>query len=279
MLRQDHGVADLDLAALESKVLAMYRLVADEPEGHYHFELGRSLAERLGYPADLLDQVPAAAVESYAGVGHFFDLAALRHGEAVLDLGSGSGMDSFLAAVLVGSRGRVVGVDMTPEQTAKADRSQREGHFDQVSFTRGHIEDLPFPDASFDVVISNGVINLVANKARVFEEAARVLRPLGRLVVADITTEVGLAPRIVANADLWAACIGGASQQERYEAAIETSGLRLEVMKRNPYAFLSEQAREASERYGVRSISLLARKPRIAQPEQESTREAVAGSC
>jgi ubiquinone/menaquinone biosynthesis C-methylase UbiE len=170
-------------------------------------------------------------------------------------------MDVFSAALQVGEAGRVVGIDMTPEQLAKAERLRVAAGFDQVTFGEGYIEDLPFPDASFDAVISNGVINLTPDKRRVFAEASRVLRPGGRLAVADIVSEIELTPHIVNNTDLWASCIGGAAQQDAYQEAIEGSGLRLELMKRNQYRFLSESALGAGERYGVKSISLFARKP------------------
>ena len=252
--------APVDVTELEARVKEMYRAVAEAPEGEYHFELGRALAERLGYPADVLDQLPQAAVVSFAGVGYFFDLAGLTEGEDVLDLGSGSGMDVFYAGVQVGETGRVAGIDMTPAQLAKAERLRDEAGFRQVTFTMGRIEDLPFEDESFDVVISNGVINLTPDKRRVFEEAARVLRPDGRFAAADIIAEVALTESIVRNTELWASCIGGAAQQDAYQESIEASGLRLELMKRNRYEFLSERARDASARYGVKSVSLLARK-------------------
>jgi ubiquinone/menaquinone biosynthesis C-methylase UbiE len=170
-------------------------------------------------------------------------------------------MDVFSAALQVGEAGRVVGIDMTPEQLANAERLRVVAGFDRVTFREGYIEDLPFPDASFDAVISNGVINLTPDKRRVFAEASRVLRPGGRLAAADIVSEIELTPHIVNNTDLWASCIGGAAQQDAYQEAIEGSGLRLELMKRNQYRFLSESALGAGERYGVKSISLLARKP------------------
>jgi arsenite methyltransferase len=253
------ATASVDAAELESRVRAMYRAVAEEPAGRYHFETGRGLAERLGYPAALLDEIPQGATESFAGVGYFLDLAELREGEEVLDLGSGSGMDAFAAAIEVGERGRVVGIDMTPEQLAKAERLRVEAGFEHVSFTAGRIEALPFDDGSFDVVISNGVINLAPDKAAVFREAVRVLRPGGRLAIADIVTQVQLTDA-VCNADLWASCIGGATQVDSYQAAIGAAGLRVERMERNPYEFLSGQARRASLSYGVMSISLLARR-------------------
>ena len=253
----------VDTAELEAKVKDMYRAVAEQPQGSYHFELGRDLALRLGYPSEILDRIPSGAVESFAGVGYFFDLAGLEQGEHVLDLGSGSGMDVFFAASRVGRRGQVVGVDMTPQQVAKAKRLAAEGGIEHAAFIEGHIDDLPFPDESFDAVISNGVINLAPNKTVVFAEAARVLRPGGRLAIADIVAEVDLSPQIVANTDLWASCIGGAAQQDAYQEAVEASGLRLELMKKNQYRFLSEQAVNASQRYGVKSVSALARKPEL----------------
>jgi arsenite methyltransferase len=250
----------VDAVALEAKVKAMYRAVAEDPGGTFHFETGRPLAERLGYPAALLDRVPSGAVEAFAGVGYFLDLADLRPGESVLDLGSGSGMDSFAAALVVGERGRVVGIDMTPEQLARAERLRQRGDFGQVAFQGGRIEALPFADGSFDVAISNGVINLAPDKERVFREAGRVLRPGGRLAVADIVTRAQLSDAIVCDADLWASCIGGAAQLDAYQEAISAAGLRVERMRENPYGFLSGQARRASATYGVMSVSILARR-------------------
>jgi arsenite methyltransferase len=250
----------VDTRELELKVKDMYRQVAEEPRGRYHFELGRPLAERLGYPAGLLNRIPAGAIESFAGVGYFFDLARLRPGERVIDLGSGSGADVFLAAAQVGAEGRVVGVDFTAEQLAKARRLAAGAGFRQVEFRAGRIEGLPLEDERFDCVISNGVINLSPDKANVFRETARVLRPGGRLAIADIVSEKQLRESIVCDADLWASCIGGAAQEDAYREAIEAAGLHIERIRRNPYEFVSDRARNASAKYGVKSVSLLARK-------------------
>lgn len=250
----------VDTQELEAKVKDMYRHVAEEPGGDYHFELGRPLAERLGYPADVLDQIPDGAIESFAGVGYFFDLADLRSGESVLDLGSGSGMDVFFAARQVGSGGRVVGVDFSAEQLAKARHLAAEAGFDQVELREGRVESLPAEDEGFDCVISNGVINLSPEKDRVFAEVARALRPGGRLAIADIVSEQQLKESIVCDADLWASCIGGAAQQDAYRDAIEGAGLRIEDLRENPYHFISDRARNASEKYGVKSVSLVAGK-------------------
>ena len=248
----------VDTHKLETKVKTMYRDVAEEPNGDYHFELGRTLAERLGYPADVLDQVPEGAIESFAGVGYFFDLADLRRGERVIDLGSGSGMDVFFAAAQVEAGGSVVGVDFTAEQLAKSRRLAAEGGFQQVEFREGRIEGAPADDESADLVISNGVINLAPDKQSVFAEAARVLRPGGRLAIADIVTEQQLKDSIVCDADLWASCIGGAAQQDAYRQAIESAGLQIEELRNNPYEFITDRARDASAKYGVKSVSLLA---------------------
>jgi len=248
----------VDRSELEEKVKEVYRAVAQNPAGKYHFRMGRALAELLGYPARLLDAVPAGAVESFAGVGYFFDLARLKPGEKVLDLGSGSGMDVFAAALEVGDGGQVVGLDMTEEQLDKAESLRKQSGLAQVTFIQGHIEDLPFPDASFDCVISNGVINLSPDKRAVFREAERVLRPGGRLAIADIVTEKPLTPQIVCSTDLWAACIGGAAQADTYRQTITDSGFSLERARRNDYEFLSDTARAATAKYGVTSMSFLA---------------------
>lgn len=252
----------VDPQELEGKVRVMYRHVAEEPAGSYHFELGRPLAERLGYPMDVIDGVPAGATESFAGVGYFFDLADLHRGESVLDLGSGSGMDAFFAADRVGQGGRVLGIDFTPEQLGKSRGLAAGAGLQQVEFREGRIDAPPVEDEAFDCVISNGVINLAPEKDRVFSEAARVLRHGGRLAIADIVSEQPLKQSIVCDADLWASCIGGAAQQDAYCEAIEAAGLRIETIRENPYEFISEQARNASVKYGVKSVSVLAVKGR-----------------
>lgn len=260
MNAQDSAPVDVD--ALRSKVQAMYQRVADEPQAEFHFEMGRALAERLGYrPADL-DRIPPEAIESFAGVGYHMDLAALAPGDRVADLGSGSGMDSFVAALAVGPTGRVTGIDMTEPQRRKAEGLRVRAGFGNVEFRDGLIEELPLPAGSFDCVISNGVINLAPDKSRVFREAARVLAPGGRLALSDIVSDVPLPEGIVCDANLWAACIGGAMQRARYQEVIEAAGFRIELVRLNPaYRFLSRGADNATRKYGVRSVSLVATKP------------------
>lgn len=256
------AVAAVDRTALESKVKSMYADVAANPHGEFHFEMGRAMAERLGYSPEDLDRIAAEAIDSFAGVGHFFHLAQLRAGERVVDLGSGSGMDSFVAALKVGPTGAVFGVDMTDAQLAKATRLAEDRGIRTVAFRKGYIEETGLPTASFDCVISNGVVNLAADKARVFQEAARLLKPGGRLAIADIVTEQPLPDTVVCNADLWAACIGGAAQQLDYRAAIEAAGLTINRVEDNvEYRFVSERARKATAKWGVKSVSILAHKP------------------
>jgi ubiquinone/menaquinone biosynthesis C-methylase UbiE len=255
-------VITVDRTALETKVKDMYTAVAESPHGEFHFEMGRAMAERLGYaPADL-DRVPQEAIHSFAGVGYFFHLAALKPGERVLDLGSGSGMDTFVAALMVGPTGSVVGIDMTDAQLAKARRLASRDGFAHVTYSKGYIEDTGLEAGTFDCVISNGVINLAPDKGRVFKEAARLLRSGGRLAIADIVTDTALPDTVTCNADLWAACIGGAAQRDDYRNAIERAGLRVERMEENPqYQFISDRAKRATAKYGVKSASLLAYKP------------------
>ena len=251
----------VDASELEQKVKKMYSDVALNPKGEYHFEMGRGLAEKLGYEKNDLDRIPAAAIDSFAGVGYYFDLADLKEGEHVLDLGSGSGMDVFVAALKVGSSGHVYGTDMTDEQLNKSEGLRIENKFETVSFHKSYIEKLPFADAGFDVVISNGVINLCTDKEKVFAEVARVLKPGGRLVIADIVTEKQLPENVVCNATLWAACIGGAAQQDDYRNAIEQAGMEILIVRNNDaYGFISKSAQGASKDYGVKSVSIFAQK-------------------
>ena len=255
----------VDGARLEAAIKDMYRHVARGEHAALHFEVGRGLAEHLGYPGELLDAIPAEALASFAGVGHHLDLAVLQPGEAVLDLGSGSGTDAFCAAVLVGQAGRVVGVDITGEQLDTAARLRDREGLAQVEFVEAHMEELPFDDASFDAVISNGVINLSPLKHRVFAEAARVLRPGGRLAIADIVSGRPLKERTRRNVELWAACIAGATPRRSYLAALEANGLELEELRKNDYRFTSERALDACSTYEVESISLRAARPNLGE--------------
>ena len=251
----------LDTAELEQKVKHMYSEVARNPHGKYHFEMGRALAERLGYEKEVLDKIPSGSIDSFAGVGYFFDISNLREGEKVLDLGSGSGMDTFIAALMVGKSGKVKGIDMTPEQLQNAKQYAADNKFENVEFVSGRIEELPFENESFDAVISNGVINLCPDKEKVFREIHRVLKPGGRMVIADIVAEHQMPETITCDTTLWASCIGGAGQEDAYKQNIDKTGLEvLFVRNNNAYEFISKSAKSATREYGVKSICLFAQK-------------------
>mgnify|MGYP006171752499 CR=1 FL=1 len=195
----------VDPTALREEVKGKYREVAANPHGEYHFHTGRPLARRLGYAPGLVDEMPDAAVESFAGVANPFALRPLGPGEKVVDAGSGAGFDCFIAARQVGPSGRVVGVDMLAEMLEKSRASARAMGLDNVEFREGLIEDMPVEDGWADVVISNGVINLCADKKRAFEEIWRVLRPGGRLQFADIANGKAVPASALRNVDLWTA--------------------------------------------------------------------------
>jgi SAM-dependent methyltransferase len=195
----------VDPAMLREEVKGKYREVARNPRGEFHFHTGRPLARRLGYEQAAVDALPERAVESFAGVANPFSLQPLSAGEKVVDVGSGAGFDCFIAARQVGPAGKVVGIDMLAEMLEKARASAAQMELSNVEFREGLIEEMPVEDAWADVVISNGVINLCADKKRAFQEIRRVLRPGGRLQFADIANGKPVPASAVRNIDLWTA--------------------------------------------------------------------------
>ena len=193
----------VDAGALREQVKEKYREVADDPHRSFHFHTGRPLAARLGYDGTAVDALPDRAVESFAGVGNPFSLRTLAAGERVVDVGSGAGFDTFIAAGQVGPTGRVIGVDMTPEMLAKSRETTAMLGFDHVEIREGLAEQLPVEDGWADAVISNGVINLCADKRAVFEETWRVLHPGGWLQFADIANGRPVPPEALRDIDLW----------------------------------------------------------------------------
>ncbi len=193
----------VDSEVLRDQVREKYRAVATEPDATFHFHTGRSLAARLGYDPAIVDALPDRAVESFAGVGNPFSLRTIGPGERVVDVGSGAGFDSFVAAHHVGPDGSVVGVDMTAEMLAKATDTAERLELTHVEFRHGLAEDLPIDDGWADVVISNGVINLCADKRTVFDEIHRVLRPGGVLQFADIANGRPVPIEAMRDVDLW----------------------------------------------------------------------------
>jgi arsenite methyltransferase len=199
----DTAQPTVDVATLRAEVQAKYREVAQDPTGDYHFHTGRAHARRLGYPPSPLDQLPDEACEAFAGVANPFHWDHPQPGDQVVDLGSGAGMDSFLAALWVGAHGQVIGIDMTPEMLARSRRLADQLGLDNVEFRHGVIEDLPIEDGWADVVISNGVINLCPDKVGAYREVHRVLKPGGRMRVADICVERPVPEGALRDIDLW----------------------------------------------------------------------------
>src|SRR3990167_766645 len=253
--------AQIDKNELESKVKKMYKDVAENPKGDFHFEMGRGLALKLGYPAEVLDKIPSEAIDSFAGVGYHFGLAELKPWDKILDFGSGSGTDVFFSAIKTGEAVKVVGLDMTDEQLQKGEALRQKAGFGNVEFKKGYIEELPFKSENFDAVISNGVINLSSEKEKVFKEISRVLKKGGKLAISDIVSEKQLSEGIVCNLTNWASCIGVAMQEDNYKKAIENAGMKILKIKTNSqYQFLSKSAQGATKDFGIKSISLVAQK-------------------
>ena len=190
-------------AILKDEIINMYQEVAENPEGEFHFYHGRPAAEMFGYRADWLSRAPAASVASFAGVGNPHERSEMQPGETVLDLGSGAGLDAIISSWAVGPSGRVIGIDLNPAMCLKA-----QAHAAQSGTTmechEARMEDLPQPDATVDVIISNGVINLSFRKRKVIEEMFRVLKPRGRISITDIVSAKQLSQSIVNDPKLWA---------------------------------------------------------------------------
>jgi arsenite methyltransferase len=195
----------VDADKLREEVTSKYREVALDPHGEFHFHTGRPLAERLGYNMALVNELPDIAVESFAGVANPFSLGQLAPGSNVIDAGSGAGFDSFIASSQVTPGGQVIGIDMTDEMLNKSQSTAELMGRSDVSFRKGLIEDMPVEDGWADVVISNGVFNLCADKPAVFKEVLRVLKPGGRLQFADIANGAPVPESAAANIDLWTA--------------------------------------------------------------------------
>jgi SAM-dependent methyltransferase len=245
-------------------VQRMYTDVALMPGREFHFPTGRRACELVGYPAEQLDRLPAAAVESFAGVGYPFAAAVIRIGDTVLDIGSGAGTDAFIAAGLVGPSGRVIGLDLTEAMRDKLRANASAAGAANLEVIAGNAESIPLPDASVDVVTSNGVLNLVPDKPRAIQEIARVLRAGGRLQIADIVVRTLPSEACRDHPELWAECIVGATTGESYVAGFEAAGLcDVEVLSRSDYfaGSSSDETRRTAGSFGAHGVVLRARKP------------------
>ena len=243
-------------AFIFTAVERMYTDVATQPERTFHFPTGRLACLFVGYPADVLDRIPATAVESFAGVGYPFATAAIRPGDTVLDIGSGSGTDALIASILAGESGTVYGLDITPAMRQKLLRNAHEMNATNVNVLEGNAEQIPLPDATIDVVTSNGVLNLVPDKPAAFREIARVLKPGGRLQIADIALRVPVSEKSRADPQLWAECVVGAIVEDDYVSQLRTAGLEVDIVRQMDYfaGSVSANTRRAAQALGAHAV-------------------------
>ncbi len=245
-------------------VQSMYTEVATRPEQEFHFPTGRAACEFVGYPAAELDALPDTAVESFAGVGYPFAAEVIRPGDRVLDIGSGSGTDVLIAARRVGPTGEVLGLDMTEAMRKKLTANARAAGADQVRVLAGNAEDIPLPDSSVDVVTSNGVLNLVPEKEAAVREIFRVLRPGGRVQIADIVVRNEPSAACRSQPQLWAECIVGATTEEEYLEYFRSAGFEeVGVLSHLDYfsGSASEETRKVAASFGARTMVMRAIKP------------------
>ena len=257
--------------AIQRAVRDMYTAVAARPDQTFHFPTGRAACHALGYPPERLERHPQSAIESFAGVGYPFAADVIGKGDVVLDVGSGSGTDALICADLVGPEGRVLGLDMTASMRTKLQTAGAEAGVANIEILEGDAESIPLPDASVDVVTSNGVLNLVPDKARAIAEIYRVLKPGGRLQISDIALSRPVAERFRQDPELWAECVVGAVEEERYVTLLRAAGFdRVERIGQLDYFALSSSAktREVAGLFNAHSISLRAVKPLAAPAVQ-----------
>lgn len=244
-------------------VRRMYTDVATTPERGFHFPTGRPACEFVGYPAELLDAVPATALESFAGVGYPFAAAVIDPGDTVLDIGSGAGTDALIASALVGAAGRVIGLDMTDAMREKLRVNAAAVGATNIEVLEGNAEDIPLPNGCIDVVTSNGVLNLVPDKPRAIREIVRVLGSGGRLQLADIVVESLPSEACRAHPELWAECVVGATTIQTYVDEFTAAGLcDVEIISRVDYfsASSSAETKKVAGSFGAHSIVLRGRK-------------------
>lgn len=253
----------LDETSILQAVQEMYDDVAVCPTKEFHFPTGRSACLYVGYPEEELNAIPDTAIESFAGVGYPFLAGQIREGDIVVDVGSGSGVDVLIAALKTGPSGRVIGIDMTPAMIRKAEENIRKGGMDHVEIVEGRADAIPLEDESVDVVTSNGVLNLVPDKAKAFSEIWRILRPGGKIQISDIVLSKPVSGASKANPQLWAECIVGAEPENDYIELARGAGFegvvaidRLDYFARSS----NESTRKAAKGLGAHTIVLTGRK-------------------
>jgi SAM-dependent methyltransferase len=242
----------------------MYTEVARMPAKEFHFPTGRSACLFVGYPAELLDSIPSTAVESFAGVGFPFRSDVIRPGDHVLDVGAGAGTDTLIAARLAGNAGKVIALDMTPAMLEKLRRNIALADVRNVDVLEGNAEAIPLADASVDVITSNGVLNLVPDKPKAFSELFRVLRPGGRVQIADIVVGRPVSESARANPKLWAECVVEASLERDYLELFASCGFTgIRVLRSFDYfsGSASTDTKRVAASLGAQSIEITMTKP------------------
>src|SRR5262245_42622674 len=261
-------IASLNKDLIFSAVREMYTDVARHPEREYHFPIGRAACVFVGYPEERLAELPAAAIESFAGVAYPFAANVLRAGDTVLDIGSGSGTDLQLAARIVGDRGQAIGLDMTPAMLEKLTACIAAAGVSNVRLLEGNAESIPLPDAAVDVITSNGVLNLVPDKQAAFAHMHLVLQPGGRVQIGDIALGQPLSPACASNPTLWAECIVGATLEGEYLTMLQQAGFtHIEVLGHLDYFSASVSAPTRTIAQSFRACSLVIR---VAKPPAEA---------
>ena len=245
-------------------VQGMYTEVASFPEKVFHFPTGRSACEYVGYPKDQLDAIPATATESFAGVGYPFAVKAIKAGDTIVDIGSGSGTDALISALLTGDSGKVYGLDMTEAMRTKLKNNAELGSFKNITLLDAMAEDIPLPDACVDVVTSNGVLNLVPNKKKAFEEIFRILKPGGKVQISDIVVSQEISEECRQNPKLWAECIVGAMEKTDYLELFRHIGFEdvVEICHLDYFAAsVSNETKKVASSLGAHSMVMKAVKP------------------
>ena len=251
---------NVNIEELRASIREEYSAVANEPERGFHFHTGRKLAGILGYREAWLDMLPSSAIESMAGTGNPFSLGELKPGEYVVDCGSGSGTDSLIAAQMVGENGRVIGVDMTPEMILKAKNNALKAGMTNVEFREGYLESLPISDAWADVVISNGVLNLIPDKEAALLEMYHVLKPGGRIQIADIALQKPVPEDAKSDATLWTGCIAGGLLKVQLERKVAAAGFKdIEIVWGKDVFSGAPQQSDAAE-FGTLGVTIRAKK-------------------
>jgi arsenite methyltransferase len=248
----------VDLEELRASIRAEYAAVAAEPDRGFHFHTGYRLAAILGYPQEWIETLPAGAVASMAGTGNPFALGDIEPGDRIVDCGSGAGADALIAARIVGPTGRVIGIEMTPEMLAKARASAAEAGMKNVEFREGILEALPVETGWADVVISNGVLNLVPDKAAALAEMYRVLRPGGRLQAADIVLERPVSASAKQDVSLWTGCIAGGLLADELQDLIIGAGFQTVEVTPGADVFAGAPQASNAAAYGTRSVGIRA---------------------